>query len=89
MDLLRLLGFDIEQQNHVVQKIKEFMCKNAHKTILDLVSCGMMQELMDKWCNLSIGLDEWPHLDQVKMVTRSLFAFDIKGFFVYDCFNPI
>jgi hypothetical protein len=42
MDLLGLLGFDIEQHNPIVEKIKEFMRKIAHRTILDLVSHGMM-----------------------------------------------
>jgi len=31
------------------------------------------------WCNLLVGLDVKPHLDQVKMVIRTfLFAFDMQ-----------
>ncbi len=78
MDLLRFLGFDIEQQNPLVEKIKEFMCKTAQKTILNLVSHGMMQELIDMWCNLLVGLDDQPH-DRIKMVIRFFLHLTCKG----------
>ncbi len=41
------------------------MSKIAHRTILDLFNLGMAKELEDMWCNVDVGRDCRPILDQI------------------------
>jgi len=62
---LGLLGFDLQLENPVVEKVQRFMSKIAHRTILDLFFLGMAKELEDMWCHTDVGCDCWPIMDQV------------------------
>jgi hypothetical protein len=41
------------------------MSKIVHRAILDLFNLGMTKELEDMWCNVDVGHDGKPILDQV------------------------
>jgi len=62
-DLLGLLGFDHEQQHIVIQKIQNFICKIAHKAIVDIHHARHMKLLEDTLCNGTLSLDQHHLLD--------------------------
>jgi hypothetical protein len=64
-DLLGLLGFDLQLQNPVAKKIEWFMFKIVHKVISNLFNLGKAKELEDMWCNIDVGHDYRPIMDQV------------------------
>jgi hypothetical protein len=64
-DLLGLVGFDLQLQNLVVEKIQWFMFKIVHRAISDLFNLGITKELEDMSCNFDVGHDYRPILDQV------------------------
>jgi hypothetical protein len=63
--LLGLLGFDLQLQNLIVEKIQWFMSKIAHdhRVISNLYNLGITKELEDMWCNFDVGHDCKPILD--------------------------
>jgi hypothetical protein len=60
-DMLGLLGFDHEQQHIVIQKIQNFICKIAHRTIVDIHHARWLLE--DMWCSGTLSLDQHHLLD--------------------------
>jgi hypothetical protein len=44
---LGLLGFELELQNLVIEKIQKFMARIAHKIILDMRSLGLNKQSKD------------------------------------------
>jgi hypothetical protein len=53
-DLLGLLGFELELQKPMVEKIWGFMARSVHRTILDMRSLRRSKQLEDVWCSSSI-----------------------------------
>jgi hypothetical protein len=62
-DLLGLLGFDHEQQHIIIQKIQIFICKIAHRAIVDIHRARQMKLLEDTWCSRTLSLDQHHLLD--------------------------
>jgi hypothetical protein len=50
---LGLLGFELELQNPMVEKIWGLMAKIAHRAILDMHSLGVNKQLEYMWCSSS------------------------------------
>jgi hypothetical protein len=63
--LLGLLGFYLQQQGPIIEKILGFMSKIVHKAISDMQEVGMTSELKAMWCALTDGHDDKNHLEQV------------------------
>jgi hypothetical protein len=58
-DLLGLLGFDLQLQNLIIEKIHWFMSKIAHdhRVISNLYNFAITKELEDIWYNFDVGHD--------------------------------
>jgi hypothetical protein len=74
-DLLGLLGFELELQNLVVEKIWGFMARIAHRTILNMCNFGLSKQLEDMWCGSSIRLRDKPALNEVLYLPTSTPSF--------------
>jgi hypothetical protein len=61
--LLGLLGFDLQHQEPIVEKIIGFMSKIAHKAISNMQEVGMTSELKAMWCAFIDGHDDKHHLE--------------------------
>jgi hypothetical protein len=63
--LLDLLGFELELQNPMIEKIQRFMAKIVHKTILNMRNFRLNKQLEDMWCSSSTRLSDRPTLNEV------------------------
>jgi hypothetical protein len=74
-DLLGLLGFELELQILVVEKIWGFMAKIVHRVISDMCNLGLSNQLEDMWCGYSIGLGDRPALNEVLHLPTNIPSF--------------
>ncbi len=70
-----LLGFELELQNPVVEKIWGFMAKIVHRAILDMRSLGLNKQLESMWCSSSTGPGDRLALDEILHLPTSTPSF--------------
>jgi len=62
---LGLVGFDLQQQEPIIEKFLGFMSKIVHRAISDMQEVGMTLELKAMWCTFIDGHDDKNYLEHV------------------------
>jgi hypothetical protein len=79
--LLGILAFDREQYHIVIKKNHTFICKIAHRAIVNIHYVGQMKLLENMWCNGTLFLDQRHFLDQVTtIISYFFFSYSYKVF---------
>ena len=68
IDILNLLGHDVDIQRIVVRKIEFFLDMLAHRALVDMIKHHKHEDLADMWYTSSVDSTRRVQLDEVRMI---------------------
>ena len=78
IDILNLLGHDINLQQTVVRKIEFFLDKLIHETLVNIIKHLKYKDWTDMWCILSIDSTSRTQLYEIDMFFLLLISYIIN-----------
>jgi hypothetical protein len=73
-DTIALLGYDLEKQVRVVDKIRAFVGRIAHRTVVDIIRMQRSSELEDMWFTVDVPEQRRTKCEEVRHCPFTLIA---------------